>query len=114
MFQFVNVFVLGFILSVPLLCIVTFNGMVVYKLQNRMSTMTKKDRDITVSLVFVSVAFFVNMMITCVSLVIVFNSKTVDDSTRNLLNWLKVIFEYSFLILRLTAIKKMFHPKKSA
>ncbi|XP_075261156.1 uncharacterized protein LOC142352882 [Convolutriloba macropyga] len=64
--------------------------MVVYKVRHRMqSTMSKKDRDITVSLIFVSAAFFVNMTITCVSLLLVFNNRSIDLSTRNLLNWVK-------------------------
>ena len=91
MYIFVDIQAVGLMLLLPLLCIVTFNAMVVYKVRHRMqSTMSKKDRDITVSLIFVSAAFFVNMTITCVSLLLVFNNRSIDLSTRNLLNWVKV------------------------
>ncbi len=66
---YINITVFGFLFGLAFVAMFISNCLVVYKLRNRMSTLSRNDRDVSVSLIVVSAAFFVNNFATAVGVI---------------------------------------------
>ena len=91
--SYVILLVYTFVLSMalPVVCIVVSNALVIYKLRNRMSVMSERDREISVALVLASATFTVIIVASLLTVHFQHNSTNVDASTKNLMGKLKVI-----------------------
>ena len=87
-----QVYNFGLSVTVPVVCLVTCNTLVIYKLRNRMSVMSQRDREISVSLVLVSTAFTILLAATFLTVHFQHNSTTVEASTKDLFGHIKVKF----------------------
>ena len=84
------VYIFGLSMALPVVCLFTCNALVIYKLRNKMSVMSERDREISVSLVLVSAAFAVNMGIAFTSVHFQYNSTAVSASTKYLFGEIRV------------------------
>ncbi len=90
---YVNITVFGFLFGLAFVSMFISNCLVIYKLRNRMSSLSSNDRDVSISLIVVSAAFFVNNFATAVGVIwtnAIDPQTPGDKSLRDLLDIAKV------------------------